>query len=74
VQSVTYYTASDVTRLILHGQLTPAGIRAAVQRGDLQPAATTAGGIKLYTREQIEDYVARRDARRDARRHAGGAA
>jgi len=69
VSRIIYYTASDATRL-LHGELTPAGFRAATQRGDLEPAARTIGGIALYTREQIEDFA----ARRDARRHARGAA
>ena len=64
---VVYFTASDATRLILRGEVTPSALRAAIQRGDLQVAARTAGGIALFSREAIEAYAARRDARRHAR-------
>ena len=70
MQRVVYYTASDAIRCLLRGEITPAGLRAATHRGDLEPAARTVGGIALYTRQQIEEYA----ARRDARRHARGAA
>ena len=57
---------SDVAReATLNGDpLTPAGIRAAADRGDLD-AIRTPGGVRIFTREAVEIFLARRRRERD---------
>lgn len=43
--------------------ITPAAIRAAVQRGRLKPVAVTAGGTRLFARADVEMYLRDRGRR-----------
>jgi hypothetical protein len=56
-----WLTKADVGRLL---GLTPSAIRAAAIAGRLTVAATTATGVRLFRREDVEAYVASRRAPR----------
>jgi DNA-binding transcriptional MerR regulator len=57
-------TASDVARLI---DRTPDAVRRATDRGLLRPVASTVGGIRLYDRAAVAEYLSRRYAADAAR-------
>lgn len=54
-----YLTAADAAKLLA---LTPAGIRLAALSGRLRVAARTVGGVRLFTREDVETFARRRGA------------
>jgi hypothetical protein len=60
-------TVGDVSKL-LDGQLTPDGVRHAIDRGEL-PAVRTASGQRLITRGDAMKFKAKRDARAHQRQH-----
>lgn len=60
-----YLTAADAAR-VARGELTPAAFRAAAARGRLRVAATTAGGVHLFSLADVEAYIAERAAARGA--------
>jgi hypothetical protein len=49
-----FFTKGDIAK---KAHMTGQGVSAAVQRGELQPAARTVGGIALFNREQAEKFV-----------------
>lgn len=49
---------ADVARII---DRTPATVRAVVARGRLTPRAITPRGVRLFAREDVENYLAMRD-------------
>lgn len=51
-----YLTTADVARL---RGVTPAAVRDALRRGLIRPRARTLGGMALYTREDLAEYLAR---------------
>jgi DNA-binding transcriptional MerR regulator len=58
----SFLTASEAGRL-LDPPLTPAGIRAAANRGALPVAARTRGGQRLFSMSDIERFRAQRQTR-----------
>jgi hypothetical protein len=61
---VPLLTVSEAGRL-LNPPLTPAGVRAAAERGDLRVSARTRGGQRLFTVSDIEEFEQQRQ--RDAK-------
>ncbi len=59
-ESTQYLTVSDVGRLV---DLTPAGVRVAVARGQLRVARTTARGWRLFSRADVDAFIAARAKR-----------
>lgn len=55
----TYLTAGDAAQVL---SVTPAAVRAMADRGDLEVAATTENGIRLFEREAVEQLAAQRYA------------
>lgn len=53
----TYLTAGDAAPIL---QVTPAAVRAMADRGDLEVAATTESGIRLFDRDDVEHLAAKR--------------
>jgi len=66
-----FLTSADVARLANQrgDSLTPAGVRLAAVTGRLLTAATTAHGVRLFTRDIVEDFL----RQRAVRRHEGAA-
>lgn len=57
----TYLTTADVARI---AGVTPAAVRALSNRGRLEVATVTAGGIRLYTLATAQRYAEERETRR----------
>jgi len=51
-----FLTTCDVARL---RGVTPAAVRAALQRGLIRASAHTASGVQLYTLDDVQEYLAR---------------
>jgi excisionase family DNA binding protein len=64
--TVELFQASDIAKE--HGDITPAAVRAAADRGEI-PAIRTPRGVRLFTREAVDAFLEQRKARR-ALRHA----
>jgi hypothetical protein len=58
-----FLTCSEAGRLA-DPPLTPAAIRAAVERGKLRVAALTLGGVRLFDPRDVEKYLLGRAQRR----------
>jgi DNA-binding transcriptional MerR regulator len=43
--------------------VTPAAIRIAASKGQIDTAAVTAGGVRLFSRQAVEEFRARRERR-----------
>ena len=52
--------SSDVAKLL---GLTPEGVRAAARQGRIRPVARTAGGVRLFSLESVNDFKRERSAR-----------
>lgn len=52
-----YMTAGDAAQIL---KVTPAAVRLMADRGDLQVAARTEGGIRLFDRSDVEHLAAQR--------------
>lgn len=55
----TYLTAGDAAPIL---EVTPAAVRDMADRGDLEIAAKTESGIRLFEREAVEHLAAKRYA------------
>lgn len=60
-QALQYLEAADAARFV---GVSPATINAAADRGRLTIAARTCRGSRLYLREDVEAFAARRQAQR----------
>ena len=60
-QVATFLGPADASRLL---GVTPASIRLMVQRGDLQVAAMTESGVRLFNRADVEALAQRRASNR----------
>ncbi len=58
-----FLTAADVSRVL---GCTPAAVRLMHRTGRLTAAEETAGGIRLFHRDDVEAFARNRPARRDA--------
>jgi hypothetical protein len=63
---LTLFTPSEGVRIVEN--ITPAGLNAAADRGDL-PVVRTSSGRRLFTRQALEEFKQRR-REREARRAA----
>lgn len=54
-----FLTAGDAAQVL---SVTPAAVRAMADRGDLEVAATTESGIRLFDRDAVEHLAAKRSA------------
>ena len=52
--------SSDVAKAS-GGDITPSGVRQAADRGRLRTALRTPGGVRLFTRQAAEEFLASRD-------------
>lgn len=52
-----YLTPGDAARIL---DVTPQTVRLMVERGELQPTATTESGIRLFERSAVETLATRR--------------
>jgi hypothetical protein len=59
----TVYLTSDLARLIDRSAAT---VRVATAKGRLHASLRTPGGVHVYTREDVDRYLAERAARRGA--------
>ena len=59
--------SADVAREL---GLTPAAIRVAANKGQIETAARTAGGVRLFSREAVEEFRERRERRERSARVA----
>jgi hypothetical protein len=58
----TYLTAGDASYVL---RVTPAAVRAMADRGELEMAAETEGGIRLFRREDVEALAEKRYAEKE---------
>ena len=59
--SIEFLSSADAARIL---NITPAGVRVAALQKRLRVAAVTAGGVRLFARDDVERYAAERAARR----------
>lgn len=64
-----YLTAGDAARIL---DVTPATVRDMADRGDLEVAATTESGIRLFERDAVEHLAAQRAAEEELPPNVGG--
>jgi len=57
----SYLTSADAARML---NLTPAAVRMAAVQKRLRVTAVTAGGVRLFTRDDVEAFARERAARR----------
>jgi hypothetical protein len=65
--TANWFTPSEGVHIV--GDITPAGLVAAADRGDLPVALRTVSGRRLFSRQDLEDFKTRR-RERQARRAA----
>ena len=58
---ITYMTAKDAGDVL---NLTPSAVRLMERRGDIVVSATTVGGIRLFTAEEVKRALVSRMAKR----------
>jgi len=69
VNTRQFLSAADAARVL---NVTPAAIRAMAHRGALQVAPMTEGGMRLFSRTDVEALASRRAKRQQAREPHGG--
>jgi DNA-binding transcriptional MerR regulator len=65
-----FMTAGDASYVL---RVTPAAVRAMADRGDLEMAAETEGGIRLFRREDVEALAEKRYVEKELPPDEGGA-
>lgn len=69
----TFLTVADVGRLV-DPPITPGAVRGHVARGNLRVSALTPKGVRLFSREAVEEFLADRAAAAAAKRITRGQA